>query len=92
MIIIIRAMPASMIGELLSINTAVRLRVIPAQWELPVTSPRFGELVFPMTGYLGHPPSGRRALGQGLAVGLAAAETWGGVQAATRLLNLCPLI
>jgi hypothetical protein len=33
MTIIMRAMPASMIGELLSINTTVRLRVHPAQWE-----------------------------------------------------------
>jgi hypothetical protein len=37
MTVIIRAMPASMIGELLSINTAVRLRVIPTQWEPLVT-------------------------------------------------------
>jgi hypothetical protein len=34
---IIRAIPANMIGELLSINTAVRLRAIPAQWEPLVT-------------------------------------------------------
>jgi hypothetical protein len=37
MTVIIRATPANMIGELLSINTAVRLRVIPAQGEPPVT-------------------------------------------------------
>jgi hypothetical protein len=37
MSIIIRTMPASMTGELLSINTAVRLRVIPAQWKPLVT-------------------------------------------------------
>jgi hypothetical protein len=37
MTVIIRAMPASMIRELLSINTAVRLRIIPAQWEPLVT-------------------------------------------------------
>ena len=37
MTVIIRAMPASMIEELLSINTAVRLRIIPAQWEPLVT-------------------------------------------------------
>jgi hypothetical protein len=34
---VIRAMPANMIGELLSINTAVRLRAIPALWEPLVT-------------------------------------------------------
>jgi hypothetical protein len=37
MTVIIRAMPANMIGDLLSIDTAVRLRAIPAQWEPPVT-------------------------------------------------------
>jgi hypothetical protein len=42
MTVIIRAMPASMIRELLSINTAGRLRVIPAQREPLVTLRRFG--------------------------------------------------
>jgi hypothetical protein len=53
---IIRAMPASMIGELLSINTAGRLRAIPAQWEPLVTLGRWRTM-------WGTPPR-RRPLGE----------------------------
>jgi hypothetical protein len=34
---LVAMVPANMIGELLSINTAVLLRAIPAQWEPLVT-------------------------------------------------------